>query len=83
MAGDQVVDVKKRAVIGRPNREAISTSYIERSNLHVRMDCRRFTRLSNGYSKKLDNHEAAQRSRNTATSRRASATKFPSSGQGD
>ena len=54
-----VVDVKKRAVVGRPNRDAISTSYIERSNLNVRMDCRRFTRLSNGYSKKLDNHESA------------------------
>jgi IS1 family transposase len=54
-----VVDVKKRAVFGRPAPETISTSYVERRNLNVRMDCRRFTRLTNGYSKKLDNHEAA------------------------
>lgn len=37
----------------------ISTSYVERSNLSLRMACRRFTRLSNGFSKKLDNHAAA------------------------
>jgi hypothetical protein len=37
----------------------ISTSYVERSNLSMRMACRRFTRLTNGFSKKLDNHAAA------------------------
>lgn len=37
----------------------ISTSYAERSNLSIRMACRRFTRLTNGFSKKLDNHVAA------------------------
>ena len=37
----------------------ISTSYVERSNLSLRTSCRRFTRLSSGFSKKLDNHAAA------------------------
>jgi hypothetical protein len=37
----------------------ISTSYVERQNLSLRMGQRRFTRLTNGFSKKLDNHVAA------------------------
>ena len=54
-----IVGVDKRVMSGRPRADLISTSFIERSNLNVRMDCRRFTRLSNGYSKKLAHHEAA------------------------
>lgn len=54
-----IVGVDKRVMSGRPSADLISTSYVERSNLNVRMDCRRFTRLTNGYSKKLANHEAA------------------------
>ena len=42
--------------IGKPNRDLISTSYIERSNLTVSMQNRRFTRLTNAFSKKIDNH---------------------------
>ena len=42
--------------IGKPDHDYISTSYIERSNLTVRMQNRRFTRLTNAFSKKLDNH---------------------------
>lgn len=52
-----VVAVSKEAVMGAP--EYISTSYVERQNLSLRMGQRRFTRLTNGFSKKLDNHCAA------------------------
>lgn len=52
-----VVAVVKKNVIGWPSR--ISTSYIERQNLTLRMQQRRFTRLTNGFSKKLENHCAA------------------------
>jgi hypothetical protein len=39
--------------------ESISTSFVERNNLTMRLGMRRFTRLTNGFSKKLENHEHA------------------------
>ncbi len=55
----ECVGIEKEWVMGDPDPKHVSTSFIERANLTLRMESRRFTRLTNGYSKKIANHEAA------------------------
>lgn len=55
LARSRYIGAERKAVIGSPAREKIHTSYIERLNLNVRMDVKRFTRRSNAFSKKLLN----------------------------
>lgn len=53
------IGIERKVIAGDPDPTKISTSFVERQNLTVRMSSRRFTRLTNAYSKKLRNHAAA------------------------
>lgn len=52
----ECTSIRKTRIEGSPDPKYISTSFAERHNLNMRMQMRRFTRLTTGYSKKIENH---------------------------